>query len=116
MLKQYKKIHTLLEIPYLQPPHPTVRHHAFVGRRHLMSLGSSNTLHRLRESLLFQPKLIVSAQVSSVVALFLCLQHCFHALVLQGPTRPACLSGALIDVFVAFTKLLSGSSGLYAAF
>jgi hypothetical protein len=26
MLKPYKNIHTLLEIPYLQPPHPTVRH------------------------------------------------------------------------------------------
>jgi hypothetical protein len=28
MLKQYKNIHTLLEIPCLQPPHPTVRQHA----------------------------------------------------------------------------------------
>jgi hypothetical protein len=25
MLEQYKTIHTLLNIPYLQPPHPTVR-------------------------------------------------------------------------------------------
>jgi hypothetical protein len=25
MLKQYNNIHTLLEITYLQPPHPTVR-------------------------------------------------------------------------------------------
>jgi hypothetical protein len=25
MLKQYKTIHTLLDILYLQPPHPTVR-------------------------------------------------------------------------------------------
>ena len=24
--EQYKTIHTLLDIPYLQPPHPTVRH------------------------------------------------------------------------------------------
>jgi hypothetical protein len=26
MLEQYKTIHTLLDIPYLQLPHPTVRH------------------------------------------------------------------------------------------
>jgi hypothetical protein len=26
MLEQYKNMHTLLNIPYLQPPHPTVQH------------------------------------------------------------------------------------------
>jgi hypothetical protein len=33
--EQYKTIHTLLNIPYLQPPHPTVRHHSLYLGKHV---------------------------------------------------------------------------------
>jgi hypothetical protein len=41
--EQYKTIHTLLDIPYLQPPHPTVRHlscHLQIGLAYLYRLLS----------------------------------------------------------------------------
>lgn len=31
MLEQYNNIHTLLDVLYLQPPHPTVRHQAITA-------------------------------------------------------------------------------------
>jgi hypothetical protein len=54
MLKQYNNIHTLLEIPYLQPPHPTVRQALITERGEggfgVQGVGPSGGRNFLKES------------------------------------------------------------------